>query len=490
LAGVGAYLVTLTFGRGGIPLFIGGDPGFFWVHAHRVLRGELPYRDFFQFTAPGTDLVYAVAFRVLGERMWVANAVAIAVGVGLAASCLAMARHLLNLRLAALASMGYVVLFYAPGLHVSPHHWLSAIAIMTATSVFASNRSALHHAAAGALLGLACFFTQTHGVAAFVAFLAFELGLAWAGRPSAGEQKHRVGALAAGFVGALVVEYGLLVAMVGVKPTWACMVAYVVNQVPRTHWVGFGLPEHVTATSVTWLWPYLVAYATCAIGYLVGPIVILRRVRSKRSFEPGDRAAVLVWIVGVALLAEVSVALSWGRLFGVAMPGALLFVWLLRGEGPLLRAVELGAWVGVAYLSVFFVQLMHDRYPVACPTEAGTVAADPESMEKLSWLRANAAGGSFFAADWPSAYLPLNRDDRLRLIAVAPGGATSHEQVQATVRELEALSVDHVLWPPRLVDDATPAQGITDIRDYLHGHYHLVHTFNDGDEVWSRSAVP
>lgn len=46
-----------------------------------MLFGDQPYRDFFQFTPPGTDLVYDAFFKVLTPHVWVTNAIVLALGV-------------------------------------------------------------------------------------------------------------------------------------------------------------------------------------------------------------------------------------------------------------------------------------------------------------------------------------------------------------------------------------------------------------------------
>ena len=50
-----------------------GDAPAFAIKGARILNGELPYRDFFEFLTPGTDLVYAVLFHCFGISPWVPN---------------------------------------------------------------------------------------------------------------------------------------------------------------------------------------------------------------------------------------------------------------------------------------------------------------------------------------------------------------------------------------------------------------------------------
>ena len=64
--GSGLYLYFNLFTLTGTPYLLDGDQVFLWVYAQRLLNGELVYRDFFQFTPPGTDLVFLSLFKLLG----------------------------------------------------------------------------------------------------------------------------------------------------------------------------------------------------------------------------------------------------------------------------------------------------------------------------------------------------------------------------------------------------------------------------------------
>ncbi len=71
VVGICLYLYTKLFTFKGIPILLGGDQIFFWMDAKRLLLGERIYLDFFQFTPPGTDVVYLAFFKLFGPRIWV-----------------------------------------------------------------------------------------------------------------------------------------------------------------------------------------------------------------------------------------------------------------------------------------------------------------------------------------------------------------------------------------------------------------------------------
>src|SRR5271156_1132805 len=71
LAGAGAFLYLRTFLLPAIPFTVTDDQSLFFARAARIVQGQVPYRDFFEIVPPGTDLIYAAGFRLLGIHAWV-----------------------------------------------------------------------------------------------------------------------------------------------------------------------------------------------------------------------------------------------------------------------------------------------------------------------------------------------------------------------------------------------------------------------------------
>ncbi len=172
LLGSGVYLYLNLFILPGTPVLLSGDQVFYWMYGQRMLQGECPYVDFFQFTPPGVDLLYLAVFKVLGTQVWVPNAVALFLGVALCWVCFHIARGVMDRPAALLATLLFLTLIYSRLLNAT-HHLFSVLAIMSAVAILMRRADALGLAASGALLGVASFFTQTHGVAALLAFSVF-----------------------------------------------------------------------------------------------------------------------------------------------------------------------------------------------------------------------------------------------------------------------------------------------------------------------------
>src|SRR5262249_18033371 len=112
LLGAGLYLSCNLVSVRGAPFLLGGDEQVFWMNALRMQQGELIYRDFFEFTAPGTDLVYLGAFNLFGARVWVPNIVQLLLGGSLTYLCFHSARCMLKPAEAALTAALFLVLDY------------------------------------------------------------------------------------------------------------------------------------------------------------------------------------------------------------------------------------------------------------------------------------------------------------------------------------------------------------------------------------------
>jgi nucleoside recognition membrane protein YjiH len=73
LPGVFCLLYLLLVVPPFAPFFLPGDVSVYLLNAARMLN-EAIYKDFFQFTTPGTELAYLALFRLFGARAWVPNA--------------------------------------------------------------------------------------------------------------------------------------------------------------------------------------------------------------------------------------------------------------------------------------------------------------------------------------------------------------------------------------------------------------------------------
>ncbi|MBB6146684.1 4-amino-4-deoxy-L-arabinose transferase-like glycosyltransferase [Silvibacterium bohemicum] len=234
------YLYLNLFSSLRFPFLLSGDQIYFWMGAQRIVGGQAIYRDFFQCTPPGTDLVYAACFKVFGETIWVTNAVALVLGVLSACLCFSLARQLMKNAPAMLATALFLVLIYGKFLNAT-HHWFAVLLIFLAVRVSMERLSIGRMAWSGALLGLASFFNHVHAAAALFAFVIYLL--------LSGVRKHEERVHMAKSAAALILTFGAValclyahyLGTVGFERLWFCLVQAVSRYAAETPW-SFGLP--------------------------------------------------------------------------------------------------------------------------------------------------------------------------------------------------------------------------------------------------------
>ena len=138
----------------------------------RMYEGATLYRDFFQFTTPGTPLVYFLLFKLLGLQLRIPDLTLLLLGLGLAWLGVVIARKLMRPGLALLPSAIFLAGVYKNRLDPT-HHWYSLLTATAAIAALMERRTPARIAAAGLFCGLTFFFTQTRGLAAVIGFGVF-----------------------------------------------------------------------------------------------------------------------------------------------------------------------------------------------------------------------------------------------------------------------------------------------------------------------------
>ena len=90
------FLYLLLFKLPFYPFYYETDTLIFLENADRMTRGEMMYRDFFQFTFPGCQVFYYVLFLIFGPQYWLAGAAAIITGAGSFLVCLLISKQLIK----------------------------------------------------------------------------------------------------------------------------------------------------------------------------------------------------------------------------------------------------------------------------------------------------------------------------------------------------------------------------------------------------------
>jgi hypothetical protein len=477
--GAALYLWLNLFAGPATPFLLGGDQVFFWLDAQRLLHGERVYRDFFQFTPPGTDWVYWSAFRAFGPRIWVTNLLVMALGLAFCPLCWRICRSIMAPARAALATALFLVPVYGKLLN-GTHHWFSVLAVMGAVAVLLEGRSLSRIALAGVLLGVATFFTQTRGPVAALGIAIWLLSQ----RFRTGESWSRHLKYQALLCAALAVTWfalsGYDLATVGLRQLWYFQVTYV-RQFKLSGWspLSFATVRELLQGSWSELGERVFAYLIVPAVYLGSLWKCWKLVRAGAT-DNAARVALLI-SVGIAMFVEVSQSPSWFRVYCVALPAVLLLVWLVGDAGKLARYGLALLWIAVAVLAGHQTRGRHAEASVIVELPAGKAAMRPAAAEKLQWLAARTQPGQFLLqVGWSGVYLPLAVYNPLFLDDIDTGDARG---AQMSIDRLEAKHVQYVLWsqPADSSRDSVPI-----FRNLLEKHYRKAWRFSDGDEVWQR----
>jgi hypothetical protein len=457
------------------------------MDGQRMLHGELPYRDFFQFTPPGTDLFYFSIFKLFGPHLWVTNIVVLGLGVVLCGLCFSISTQFMKVELALPATILFLPLIYTRLLNAT-HHWFSICAILCAVRILLQGQSRARLFVAGSLLGLACCFTQSHAAAALAAVISW---LTWQYFRERQWPKllGAISLLLSAFAVTLGAAESYFIAVIGWKQLWYFQVTYVL------HFMVHG-PETSFLGMPPWNgWKHFPITAQYISVYLLLPIVYaiaLGKCWKGSSKTPADefKKPMLVTLVGSILLCEVMFSLNWLRIYAISMPGIILLLWLIGQTGSVRRMAFRVVWIGV--LLVAATELVHAyrwQYVIA-DLPAGRIAIDPQGYRKLHWIQEHTRPEDFFFdASWPGVYLPLRLRNPVFLDGVGLNIDTRPEFLQRSITQMDEKKVPYILWQQQLNpqgDYDPPGSSLAPLRIYLHQHYKKVKVFEDQDEIWER----
>ena len=482
-----AYLSFNLFQFSTVPVLLGGDQVFFWMDAQRMMHGDRIYRDFFQFTGPGTDLIYLGAFHLFGTRVWVPNIIVLVLGVILGWTCFRIGTKILPRPMAFLATASVVVVLYGRLLNAT-HHWFSELAVLMAVFVLMKGSESSRVILAGLLLGVATFFTQSRGPTAAFAVAAYFL---WEGLRTTCSWPavfRRIVLLACTLALVWIVLSSYFVVTLGWQEIWYWQVTYVLRYQVGDHQF-LGLPTDFRLNALPFASQVLTIYLALPVAFGTS----LLHAWSSRHEPPTrvEASRVLLTLVGIANALEVAQSPNWLRVYCVAPPGILLTAWLVGRLGGYKRTAKVLLWTAIVVLALDQIRSQHRHESVLVKTPAGTASTSSLKAEKLIWIeRHTRAGDYFFQAPWPGVYLPLQLRNPVFAEAFRNDDLTRPEFVTLAIDQLEKKHVRYVLWSPQL-DSQEPLKSagtyhLGPFRDFLYGHYQKVWTFSDGDQIWQR----
>ena len=474
------------------PLLLWGDQLGFATKGVRVLGGELPYRDFFEFVTPGTELVYALLYRLLGVSLYVPNLLMALVAATAALWMTWCAKRLLRGIFVVLPAMLFIG-FVLYGSMDATHHWFSTLAVMGAVAALFEGTSLRRVAVAGAMCGLAASFTQTKGAAVLLGLAAYLIWRSLHEKTAAAQCSRECLLLCLLLCGTALVVFAAinlpLLLAAGAEQWVQDVIVFpsrYFGSVSSNQWGGFWEEFSLHRGVLKWIcFPFL--YVTVPLAYAGFFTTVWRRSKIEHD-EPWDQL-MLIAIVGVAMFLVMSPALSIRRISCVSPPAMILLAWLLSRAGRMWA--KAGGTLAAVSFCVALAQIaaIQRRRPNELELPVGRVAVpDAANYEVYRWMAEHTRPGQWYFG-LPPLTLPLGLRNPTPIEAPAPGEFSRPEQIAAAVNGLERtrtplLVLRPVMYIPHLL--GYKADHLQPFQDYLYLHYRRTKVFSNGDEVWER----
>jgi hypothetical protein len=486
-----------------VPILIWGDQLGFATKGSRLLDGELPYRDVFEFLTPGTDLVYALFFKWFGISLWVPN---------LLMALLAAATALFMTLIAARLLRGFVVAvpallftgFALYGALDATHHWFSTVPVMAAILILMKDSTYPRVAAAGVLCGVTASFTQNKGAFVLIALAAF---LAFQSMPTAaqkGERSRRCLLLFAMACATFLVINVPFVVAAGLHSWFDSVIVFPLRyypSVPINNWHGTWVDYYTRTGLLKWVcFPFM--YVAVPVAYIAAFVFLRRKPEpesphressQRESLQSESRQRwnhlLLLASAGFAMFLTVLPALSIKRVSSISPPALILLVWILsrmQKKGQIANAILGVLAIAIALSLPLRTQRRHWSY-MALPT-GRAVVDDPAVSELYHWAMEHTHSGQPYFG-MPPMYLPLKLHNPTPVEALGPSEYTRPEQVAAVIQGIEKERVPlMILRPPMYVPHSLgySVEYLRPFEQYLDRNYRLIKTFSTGDEVWQR----
>lgn len=459
-----------------------------WVYLHnatRMLHGQKIYRGFFQFTTPGTELVYLALFKIFGVRAWIPNAVAAVIGFLQSWLCINISRKILSGLTAYLPAVLFVVAAFDAWPDAT-HHLSSSLAVMVALALLVEKRTLHRIAVAAAFCAIATFFTQARGVVAVVGLMVF---LWWENRNRHQSRRSllKTEGIAAGVFAAVTVGLNsYFLWTVGWKRYLWSTVVFGSKYWPAE--ADFNsLRVYMTDIPFTGHWRGGQAIVCYLLIYVLAPLVYFLffarfwRESKKRQDEHWDRL-ILVAVMGFFLFAGVAPAPSYSRLCRVAHPAFIIWAWFLGSSGKFTSLSRKVIWVVTLVLLVgrpLHKQVKESNY-LCMPT--GPVAfLSPEDYQPYKWVLLHTHPDDYvFDTSGEMYFLPGLRCPA-EVQSVSPTDYVRPEQVENLISGLDSKQVRLVFWDQEAMrpkaDVPPAADHLGPLRDYFQHNYHQAAEF-------------
>ncbi len=482
------------------PIYFEGDHLLALSNALRLLDGEVMYRDFFHFTPPGTELYYVVLFSIFGVKMWVVDLTIVALGMAQIWLIWFFARRIFS----GLYIYLPAVVFLAVGFHVlgpdGSNRLFSVVFVLAGVAVLFNVRSIPNLALAGALCGLSSFFVQPRGLLGIVGIAIF---LLW--------ENYQYGFNLRALVReifCLSFAFGLVIFATQIYFVWQTgfstyyfdMVTFILNNYrhdPMNNLAAYfgDLPNFGKYLEVlsppaavfrfirAWI-PLFFYYVIIPLVYFVFLFVVWKRKKDQISYEQKARL-MLLCMVGLALAAGVSAPTAF-RLFQVAIPGIIIFVWLVQQYNFSRKFVPASFLAMILLIFAYAAQRqLVTKYYMDLPVGRSAFLS-AEVLAKYEWVKEHTHNGEvFYETHHPSFYFPFNLKNPTPIYLVRDSEYTPYFQIESIVHALENDPPNLIVWEGSYSKDAAsrlPGDNVELLWEYISKNYEMKAEFRSFGE--------
>jgi hypothetical protein len=477
------------------------DEGIVLQGAQRILRGEVPYRDFFSFLTPGSFYLHALLFKIFGNSFLVPRTALAVFGGVFAATGYLLSRRVCS-RGIALVAVALLTLTTLPYRFLALHNWdsslLACLAVYCAVRMIESPRAGWGFAlasftsltvlfeqskGAGLGLGLCLGFASLHLMRGYrlglnrIGWASIAAGLSWPFLLTLAyfTSQHALGTMLADWL-------------------WPLQHYSAANHVPYGYANWTETSRHrMFETGPLWLRVVMVFaisphFLVPALPLVAVALFLYWARQSTRKKAPQRRLAYYLVVAGAlsGLLLSIVVARADMIHFMYLQPlYILVLAWMLEGRdipGRIFKTIHpiLSAVLVLAFL-VFSIPLLLRTInpPFQVSTRRGTVTM-PAHDTALEYLQAHVEpGGTVLVYPYLPLYYYLTATFSPTGFDFFQPGMNPEEQGQIILRELASGRVHAVLFEPSFPEKipsswpGTPLKAIVrdPVADYIMSHY-------------------
>ena len=476
-----AYLAWLAASRF---VFVMNDEGIYLDGALRMFHGQMPYRDFFSITGPGTFALVASSFHLFGVTLFAAR-MPVVLDIAIIAACLFWLTSKLSDSKAAI----FAVLIYLPFATfvetavVVNHRWDSAAWIILAVTLILGAFSKWTGFAAGIAAGIAAWCTPT--VALAVVALAVCIFF----------QRSRAGDLVACHAHLWMYCSGVALMFAG-GVIWLATTHTLQPMLDSLLWSS----SNYVGANRTWYAAVPGGYANLlhgsAIETGIGAVILafftlpatLPLFSALWLWKRPPQSVIILLSVGAALVLSAYPRWDLNHLTWVAAPFyALTAAWLARFPPPAARKIVAGTVLFAA--SLCFAVILQQRLKESTELSSlGSIHGRPADLIALEKLQARIAPSDtlFVFPDRPLLYFIPGAQNPTRYAFLQPGMASEQDQAE-TVRELHARPPRWIIYAHVSARDILLTWPSTDprrlempaIESFLREHYRRAEQWGD-----------